>query len=164
MTQPMPNFTVRTVDPDDRTWIAAFVSEHWCTDIVVVHSRVYRPDRLRGFVAESGSNILGLLTYNIDGFECEIVTLNSVLENQGVGTRLVRSVEQVSRQEGCRRLWLVTTNDNLNALRFYQKRGFTLAAIRPDMVKESRKIKPEIPPVGMNGIPIRDEIELEMKL
>ena len=62
-------------------------------------------------------------------------------------------------------MWLITTNDNLNALRFWQKRGFHLIKIYPSAIdKVSRKIKPQIPKMGADGIPIRDEIELEMKL
>jgi len=57
-----------------------------------------------------------------------------------------------------------TTNDNLNALRFYQKRGFVLAAVYPEAIERARKIKPTISLIGYEGIPLRDEIELEMPL
>jgi RimJ/RimL family protein N-acetyltransferase len=77
---------------------------------------------------------------------------------------LIDTAKQRARQAGCQRLWLITTNDNLTALRFYQKRGFTLAALHRNALKQSRKIKPEIPLVGNHGIPLRDEIELEMIL
>ncbi len=57
---------------------------------------------------------------------------------------------------------MVTTNDNLDALRFYQRRGFTIAEIRRRAVDESRRtLKPTIPDVGCFGIPVRDEIILE---
>jgi ribosomal protein S18 acetylase RimI-like enzyme len=108
--------------------------------------------------------IVGLLTYNIDGTDCEIVTLDSWGQSKGVGTELLEAVKQSARQEGCKRLWLITTNDNIHALRFYQKRGFVFAAIHVNAVEGSRKIKPEIPLSGDNGIPIRDEIKLEMWL
>jgi hypothetical protein len=57
-----------------------------------------------------------------------------------------------------------TTNDNLNALRFYQKRGFVLVSVHRNAVIKSRQLKPEIPLTGNDGIPLRDEIELEMLL
>ncbi|MEW5718069.1 MAG: GNAT family N-acetyltransferase, partial [Chloroflexota bacterium] len=82
----------------------------------------------------------------------------------GIGSALIDAVKLRARQAGCKRLWLITTNDNLTALRFYQKRGFTLAALHRNALEESRKIKPEIPLVGEHGIPLRDEIELEMML
>jgi len=92
------------------------------------------------------------------------VTIDSLVEGQGVGTALIAAVAEAARASGCLRLWLVTTNDNVDALRFYQKRGFRLAALYPDAIAESRKLKPKIPPIGAHGIPIRDEIELVMRL
>lgn len=71
----------------------------------------------------------------------------------------------MARRAGCTRLWLVTTNDNLDALRFYQRRGFRLSRLRPGAVDLSRQtLKPEIPEVGTFGIAIRDELELELDL
>jgi Acetyltransferase (GNAT) family len=68
------------------------------------------------------------------------------------------------REAGCRRVWLITTNDNLRALRFYQRRGFRLVAVHPDALARSRELKPSIPEIGLDGIPLRDELELELLL
>jgi GNAT superfamily N-acetyltransferase len=92
---------------------------------------------------------------------CEIVTLDNLGDRRGVGTALIEAVMETARAAGCRRLWLITTNDNLRALRFYQKRGFRLVRLSPDAVTAARRIKPEIPLVGEDGIPLRDELELE---
>jgi ribosomal protein S18 acetylase RimI-like enzyme len=108
--------------------------------------------------------VAGLVTYHIAGNGCEIVTLDSLRPSLGIGTTLIESVKAAAGAAGCRRLWLITTNDNLHALGFYQKRGFRLAAVHPGAVNESRKLKPEIPLIGNDGIPIRDEIELEIVL
>jgi acetyltransferase (GNAT) family protein len=102
--------------------------------------------------------------YNITGTSCEIVTINSIRPFAGVGTSLIEAVRDIALQSGCKRLWLITTNDNMNALRFYQKRGFILVAIHRNALDVSRKLKPEIPLIGNDGIPLRDEIELEMIL
>jgi hypothetical protein len=68
----------------------------------------------------------------------------------------------VETRTTAQRVWLVTTNDNLDALRFYQRRGFRIAQVRPGAVDETRKtLKPSIAEVGDFGIPIRDEIVLE---
>jgi hypothetical protein len=57
---------------------------------------------------------------------------------------------------------VITTNDNLDALRFYQRRGFRLAALHRGAVDDSRaRLKPQIPPIGDHGIKLRDELELE---
>lgn len=92
------------------------------------------------------------------------MSLDSLRESQGIGTALMEAVKKVALEAGCCRIWLITTNDNLHALRFYQKRGFVLVAVHRGAVTASRKIKPEIPLMGADGIPIRDEIELERDL
>jgi ribosomal protein S18 acetylase RimI-like enzyme len=92
------------------------------------------------------------------------VTIDSDKPSIGVGTVLIDAVKEIARQAGCSRLWLITTNDNMNALRFYQKRGFVLVAVHRNALERSRKLKPEIPLIGDDEIPLRDEIELEMML
>ena len=61
-------------------------------------------------------------------------------------------------------LRVTTSNDNLNTLRFYQRRGFRITRVRPGVVNEARRIKPPIPVVGEHGILIRDEIDLERRV
>jgi len=141
------------------------IGDRWGGDTVVVHGHVFRPQDQPGFVAVEGDRPVGLITYRIDDDgDCEVVTIDSLEEGTGIGTALVDSVAEEARRLGCRRLWLVTTNDNLSALRFYQRRGFELVAVRPGAVERSRDLKPEIPAVGQFGIPIRDELELELEL
>ena len=99
------------------------------------------------------------------GDECEIHTLHTVRQWQGAGSVLIAAVRETAARRGCRRLWLVTTNDNVDALRFYQRRGFRLAALRPGAVDDARRnLKPEIAAVGEYGIVLRDELELELEL
>ncbi|MDX1686866.1 MAG: TIGR03618 family F420-dependent PPOX class oxidoreductase [Candidatus Promineifilaceae bacterium] len=158
---------VRPLTAEDEEWVSQYIDYRWGSKRMVAHGQLYVPHTLPGFVAlRSGSEKekVGLVTYHLEDDACEIVTLDSDLPGQGVGTALVRAVRQFARDEGCRRLWLVTTNDNLDALRFYQKRGFTLAALRLNAMERARELKPEIPLVGNDGIPLRDEIELEMDL
>jgi ribosomal protein S18 acetylase RimI-like enzyme len=152
---------LRTLDPADGLRVACWLTGHWGSEIVVAHGAVFRPAGLPGFVVVDGDEWRGLLTYHIAGDACEVVTIDSVQPNAGIGTALIEAVKQAAQQAGCRRLWLITTNDNTAALRFYQKRGFALAALYPNAVARSRQIKPEIPLIGNDGIPIRDEIELE---
>ena len=79
-----------------------------------------------------------------------------------IAASLIGAVMERAKAKGCRRLWLITTNDNLRALGFYQKRGFRLIALYPNAVKASRKLKPQISMKAANGILIRDELELEL--
>jgi len=155
---------IRLLTPADRDWVRRKIIETWGAETVVVHQTVYHPAELPGFIAEAEGEIAGLLTYHLEGEACEIVTLDTWRTGLGVGTALIETVKQAAGREKCRRLWLVTTNDNLPALRFYQKRGFVIAAVHVNSIEKDRRLKPEIPLTGMDGIPIRDEIELEMML
>ena len=160
----MAHVFVRSMEPDDAGWVRRQMSDWWGGETIVVHGVVYRPHELAGLVAERDGDRIGLLTYSVRERECEIVTLNSVEARTGVGTALIGAVQEVTSMAGCSRLWLVTTNDNLEALRFYQKQGFVLAALHRDAVATARRLKPQIPLIGHDGIAIRDEIELEMLL
>ncbi len=160
----MASFTVRPVRAEDRDWIRRFIAERWLADVIAVHAVLYHPADLTGFVAEAEGERIGLLTYQIVGGACEIVTLDSLRSGIGVGTMLIEAVKAVARAAGCWRIWCVTTNDKLAALRFYQKRGFRLAAVHPNAAEAARRLKPQIPLVGEAGIPIRDEYEVELLL
>ena len=116
------------------------------------------------FVIEDGKEWLGLLTFYVEDNECEVTSLDSLREGQGVGTELMDAVVEEARKQDRKRLFLVTTNDNMHALRFYQKRGFELVTIYRGSVIESRKVKPSIPLIGFDDIPLKDEIELELSL
>lgn len=158
------NIIIRLTKAEDNQWINDLIRKEFGSDIVVAHGKIYKPGELSGFIAEEHNQRVGLLTYEIKNQECEIITLNSIRQNRGVGTLLVHKLLEKAKLENCKRIRLITTNDNLNALRFYQKRGYQIVAIYPNAVDQSRKIKLEIPLIGENGIPLRDEIELEQKL
>lgn len=160
----MSEFLIQPLAEKHRAWVVNLLIKHWGSTVVVSRGHVHQADKLPGFVALMTDKLAGLITYNIADGQCEIVTLNSLVERDGAGSSLVDHVVSIARLAKCQRLWLVTTNDNLMAVRFYQKRGFHIAHVYPDVIKEWRKIKPEIPLVGLDGIPIRDEIEMEMIL
>ncbi len=158
------NFEVQPLKPEDAAWVTPWLTQRWAAPRVVARGRIHQADRLPGFVAADDSGPIGLATYHLDGDQCELVTLDSLAEQRGVGTALVAAVKNAARAAGCRRLWLITTNDNTHAMRFYQKRGFVLAALHRNALDTSRRLKPEIPLVGIDGIPLRDELEFEMIL
>jgi ribosomal protein S18 acetylase RimI-like enzyme len=116
-------------------------------------------------VAFDGNRLLGVLTYVVKGRDCEVLTLHADVRREGVGTKLMDAAQRIAREHGCRRLWLITTNDNVDALRFYQRRGLRLAALYKGAVDHAReRLKPQIPELGDYGIPLRDELELELEL
>lgn len=113
-------------------------------------------------IAVGSGRIMGALTYIPGGSTWEVLTLHAEEPKRGIGSALMKALEGEARAGGCTRLFLTTTNDNLDALRFYQRRGFEFVEVRRGAVDESRKgLKPSIPRVGDNGIPLRDEILLE---
>ena len=152
---------VRAIRDDEREWAAATLRERWGADEVVGAGRVHRLGDLPTLVAEADGERAGLATYAIDRGDCELVTLDALTVGGGIGGPLVEAVVDAAADAGARRVWLITTNDNLPALRVYQRHGFTLAALRPGAVDAARARKPQIPVTGHAGIPIRDELELE---
>jgi GNAT superfamily N-acetyltransferase len=148
----------------DGPWIRALVERAWGGPTVAVHDTIYTPSDLPGFKALLGGERAGLVTYRVDARACEVVTLNSMVEGRGVGSALMEAVRARALELGCSRLWLVTTNDNLGALWFYAKRGFRLVRVDLGAVDRARRLKASIPLTGEHGIPMRDELELEILL
>ena len=165
--QPQPGeaVTVRPREEADRPAALAFLAEHNSAR-VARRGELLEPLDHPALLAEAYGGILGILTYvpGPDWEQCEVLTLHVTGQWHGVGTALIEAVEQLAAGHGCTRLWLITTNDNVDALRFYQRRGYELAAVHRRAVDDSRsRLKPEIPVAGAYGIPIRDEIELEKR-
>jgi ribosomal protein S18 acetylase RimI-like enzyme len=155
---------LRKLGAGNQDWVRDVLRERWGSPLIVTRGQVHQADQLPGFIAEDQGAPVGLVTYRIEGDACEIINLDSLMEGRGVGSALVAAVIKTGTESGCKRLWLITTNDNTAALRFYQKLGFRLIAVHCDAVDRSRELKPEIPIIGMDGIPIRDEVELEISL
>jgi GNAT superfamily N-acetyltransferase len=150
--------------PEDRPALEAFLRER---DALRVARRGVLVDPLDhpAVLAWSGRDLTGVATYVIEGDACELLTLHAATRLIGVGSLLLTAVWEIARDAGCRLLWVVTTNDNVEALRFYQRRGFRLVLVRPGAVDRSRDLlKPEIPLRGAHDIPLRDELELELTI
>lgn len=154
----------RRLTPTDVPRIRQFWSEHWGGEFIVSRGNIHHPEQMEGFVVEDQDVWAGLITCRIVNNECEVISLDGLRDGQGIGTMLLRKVIEEARAKNCRRIFLITTNDNLYALGFYQRRDFEIAAVHRGAVNESRKIKPQISIIGENHIPLRDEIELEMIL
>lgn len=152
---------IRPYRESDRPWAESLLDE-FGGPLQARRGELINVLELPGFIAERDGRPVGLVTYRRKNGECELAFI-AVLERQhGIGSTLLDALRQ--EVGDCERIWLVTTNDNLDALRFYQRRGFRLSALRAGAVNESRRrLKPQISTVGDFGIPIRDEIELELR-
>jgi len=139
--------------------------DNWGGDCIVANGEKFFPQSMMGFVAEIGKHHSGVLTYDMRGGAVHIVFLQAFYKYCGVGTVLLNAAVEEARKNKCRRIYLETTNDNMEALRFYQRRGFRIHAIHPDSVTSARQmLKPGIPKLGAYDIPMMDELELEMLL
>jgi GNAT superfamily N-acetyltransferase len=154
---------VRRSGPEDRAAVEAFLAAR--NSARVARLGVLEDSLAHPSLVALDDGLAGVLTYVIEGAGCEVLTLHAQRPRGGAGTALLEAVRQLARDAGCTRLWLITTNDNVDALRFYQRRGFRLATLHAGAVDDSRaRLKPEIPRVGDYGIPLRDELELEAEL
>ncbi|HYY92566.1 MAG TPA: GNAT family N-acetyltransferase [Candidatus Dormibacteraeota bacterium] len=160
----MDSFQIRQLVKSDQKWVGDFIESRWHSRRMVTRGNLLYPEELDGFVALEKDKPIGLLTYRISNGELEVVTLDSLAEDRGVGSSLLNAAKDLAISNRCRRLWLITTNDNLHALGFYQKWGLQVGAWHRNALEHSRKLKPEIPLIGKNGIPLRDEIEMELVL
>lgn len=154
----------KRISNTDRELINAFIREHWYTTTMVIRGKEIDMTQTEGFYFAEGNDIIGLITYMVYDNTLEITSLDSMRENQGIGSKLIEFVIQEAKQRKLRKIVLITTNDNINAIRFYQKRGFDMAHLFHNALDISRKLKPDIPLIGENNIPLRHEIEFELFL
>jgi len=157
---------IREKEPADEGWIDTILNERWgARGEIVVHGEKFEAGKLPALIAGERN---GLATYQIrranDIVFAELITLDAMTPKKGIGTALIEALIAKLRAEGVGVLRVTTTNDNLNALRFYQRRGFRITAVRPGAVDEARRTKPSIPIIGEYSIHIHDEIELERQV
>ena len=139
------NNHIRRLTQSELPRLRDFWIKQWGDEFIVAHNEIIRYDQVDGFIYGDWA---GVITFMVRGEECEVTSLDSLKEGKGIGTALINEVLQEAKEKNCRRVFLITTNDNLHALGFYQRRGFELVAIHRGAVNESRKIKPSIPLIG----------------
>jgi ribosomal protein S18 acetylase RimI-like enzyme len=153
---------VRPAEPEDSAFVRRTLEDGWGSPYIAAHGELNDASALPALVAWQGGERTGLLTYR-EGDDWEIVTLNAAVRRAGAGGALIDALAARAAGRGARCLWLVTTNDNTGALRFYQRRGFDLVAVHRNAVTEARRLKPSIP-LNADGIPIRHLLELRLDL
>lgn len=145
----------------NRIKVNKFLKQYWFSTDMVVQGKVIDMTKLDGIIAIDNSNIVGLAMYDILNNECELISINSLHEHQGIGTTLLDKVIDIAKQNNCTKIKLITTNDNINAIKFYQQKGFDMVKLYCNAVDKARKLKPNIPLVGDNNIVLKHEIEFE---
>ena len=155
---------IERISNETRDLVNQFFIDNWFSTDMSIRGEILDGTKLDGFLLQEDNTIIGLVTYTFFGDICEITSIDSKKENIGLGSALLKEVEKVAKNNNCKKMRLITTNDNMRALQFYQKRGYCLTKLYPNAMEEVRKVKPDIPELGDNDIPLRDEIELEKKL
>ena len=155
---------IERISNKTRNLVNQFFIDNWFSTDISLRGEIIDCTKVDGFLVQENNTIIGLITYTFFGDICEIVSIDSKRENLGLGSALLKEVEHVAIENNCKKMRLVTTNDNLRALQFYQKRGYCLTKIYPNAMDEVRKQKPDVPLIGENGIPLRDELELEKEV
>ncbi|MCA9983500.1 MAG: GNAT family N-acetyltransferase [Anaerolineales bacterium] len=156
--------TIRAIQPADRPWLTQTLKRLWGATQMVSRGRLFDLAVLPGFLACDGAEIVGIVTYRPEEATCEISSINALRPRQGIGRQLLAHMAALGKEKGWQRLWLITTNDNLPAQRFYESVGWRLAHIHHNAIAQSRLLKPEIPLLGLNGVPLEDEYEYELRL
>lgn len=160
---------VRPYDPAvDLDWASAILDEEFAGRLQARRGVLMDPLAGDGLVAESSGVRSGLLTWLLDReaaeAEIRLLVVIRAARGHGIGSLLLERALLALAAAGSRRAWLVTTNDAIDALAFYQRRGFHLVALRPGAVDLARRtVKPTIGLAGASGIPIRDELELALE-
>jgi ribosomal protein S18 acetylase RimI-like enzyme len=155
---------VRDIIPGDRTWIAEGLAEHFSSSRIVSRGVLHEGHSLPGLVAIEYGDPIAFLLYDLRSEQCEIVALVAVRERRGAATALLAAAARLAQRAGCRRLWLTTTNDNVAAIHFYERRGWRMVATHRGAMIEARKLKPELAEIGIGGVAIVDELEFEWPL
>ena len=158
---------VRPLEDDDRAWLRGVLRDGWGGELMVGAGRPFSPAEHDGFVAgDRAGDRAGVVTYRVEANACEITMIESFDPGRGIGSALLRAVAGAARAAGADRVWLVTTNDNLRARAWYERRGFRVTAVREGAVDEARaRWKPSIPLRNEDtGLLIRHEIEMEMEM
>jgi len=155
---------VRPIERADRQWVVGRLEAAFGGPTVARKGAPIDASELPGFVATDGGLPVGLLAYDAVGGECEVVAIVSTAEGRGIGRALMDAVRDHAAAAGDRRLWLITTNDNARAFRFYQLWGMDLCALYRHGVRRSRQAKSSLPLRGIDGIPLDHELEFELLL
>jgi len=149
---------IRPTEDRDHADVHQLLVNRWTAAEIMLDNEMIDASRLPGYVAYDGDELVGLVTLIKRDGEWEIVTLDSLNRWGGVGSQLLDAVVSEARANNIPRLTVRTSNDNLDAFRFYQRRGFRLEAVAPGVIDQEREVKPSIPLRGDYGIELHDEV------
>jgi ribosomal protein S18 acetylase RimI-like enzyme len=154
---------VRQAEPADRADTLALFRRDFGRAAVLAFGELMSLEECPAIVAEMRGDLAGALAYRMlpDALHVVALATDPLWQRSGVATHLAGEAEVLARRHGVGRLVFATTNDNLPALYFYQRRGWLITEVVPGaMIPHVR----EHARAGFAGIPVRDEIRLEKRL
>jgi len=152
-------------NPINKNEVVKFLCKHWGSEKIVSKGKITDASEIsRVLVKDINNKIVGLATFSVNNNTCELISIDSEKQRKGIGTKMIKLIEKTVKEKGAKRIWLITTNDNYEAVIFYVKNGYRLVEIHKDALDISRKLKPQIPFIGKYGIPLQDEWEFEKDL
>jgi GNAT superfamily N-acetyltransferase len=152
------------IRPVEQQRLVELLQLRWPERTMLVAGRFVQPEDVEGIGAFTGDRLHGIATWLVSGRMMHIVAVNSFSELRGIGVALVDAMIEQGKVSGMATLRASISNDNVVALRFYQKRGFRLTALHRGIYDAMRQVRPSIPLAGLDNIPIRDELELDYDL
>ncbi|HET9903962.1 MAG TPA: GNAT family N-acetyltransferase [Xanthobacteraceae bacterium] len=161
MSEDGPDLEIR---PMPRERLVELLTLRWPDQNMFLCGRFVGPEDVEGIGAFAGERLHGVATWMIMGRVMHVIAVNAFTELRGVGARLVEAMIVEAREQGLALLRATVSNDNVVGLRFYQKRGFRVTGLNRGIFDVMRHVKPSIPRTGLDGIPMRDEFELELEL
>lgn len=138
--------------------IMAKIKTNWGSTSIVYSGMVYDLNTLKGIALKNNDIIVSILFYQVINKELNIILLESFVKRKGFGRIILQKIKEISKGNKYKRIIVTTTNDNIDAIKFYQLNEFDIIEVKFNAVDLSRKIKPEIPSVGNYGIKIKHEL------
>jgi len=166
-------YEIRRIDNKIREKIQPILDETWGSPFLAINGKLWDSRIMPGYAAIGAAasasssekcEALGYLLYELHDGVCEIMVLESVAQNIGIATALIEQIKKTAKASGVNRIIVQTSNDNTHAFRFYQRREFTISEVRLGAMDAARQLKPSIPLIGEDGIPLRDEIEFMIEV
>ncbi|WP_342360830.1 GNAT family N-acetyltransferase [Terrarubrum flagellatum] len=150
---------------EDPAFVANWWGRRWFASFMIAGGQRFDPADVELLVVDdAGGHRVGVATFTRAGDALLLITLDAEEKRRGIGFSLIWTLRKIARERSLKVIKVSTSNDNLDALGFYQRLGFRIRSVRRDAMDEVRQLKPGIPRVADNGIPISDEIELDILL
>ncbi len=147
---------------DDETARSLLIKQRG-DDALVIGGKAHTASEMTLKAAFSPDGRLGgVACYRMTGMVALLGAIVVMDGGRGMGTALFNAVADEARAQKMKRLRAITTNDNFEAMAFFQKRGMRFMSMFPGGVDAYRAFKPGLREPGFHGISCRDVFEPDL--